>query len=497
MQRLLPVLDNELATKDELVALKALTYRHAAMPMDSIQATNNADGSTDVNNFDDGSEIFVNMPDAKGHIRRIVKSSLVHFAHLRIPVSVPSTEKATGQRSRIDCHNFRDDQRPVSVLFSMEELLKSVRQTVVRDSLIDQNHIIRRETLQSVSSLLSESKAVITGEIDDSPSMTFFPFGLPPSLLAEANDDVWNPKQLILPSDSIVWDMMDSDDEVANGDHISHTTMILEEQPVNDDESGRTESIQSDGEITADLSSRKSEFNGIWEKSYRDTVLTRQVAESEPINFAERNPDVLDLSAAEQSSRYDGPPDYGPLFVSSDTDLYFDTFVFPRNSTEDDADESDGRRINMAPRIQLFKFDRDLIINGHKQQGMVLPMKIDFSERFVGIWNVDVLACGTFARSRLPPMKVPKKGFHGDTITRAGKEEMISESRKFILCLSEAAIYFIIDDDVSHPKPTGPKRTFPTRIPPKSVSALYVEYDVLTASSHVLPCIFPSHVDIQ
>jgi len=489
MQRLLPILDNEIATKDELVALKALTYRHAVMPMDEIPSTNNADGSADVNNINERSEIFVNMPDPKGHIRRIVKSSLVNLVHLRMPV--PSTDKATGQR-RNDSHIFRDDQSSISVLFSMEDLLKSVRQTVVRDSLIDQNHIIRRETLQSVSSLLSESKAAITGESDDSPPMSFFPYGLPPSLLAEADDDVWNPKQLILPSDSIVWDMMDSDDDVANGDHISHPTMFLEEQPVNDDESGRPESIQSDGEITADLISRKSELNGIWEKPYHDTVLTRQMAESEPINLAERNADLLDLSAAEQRSRYDGPPDYGTLFVSSDTDLYFDTFVFPRDSSEDGADDFDGRRVNMAPRIQLFKFDRDLIINSHRQQGIGLPVKIDFHERFIGIWKVDVLACGTFARSRLPPMKAPMKGFHGDTITRAGKDEMISESRKFILCLSEAAVYFIIDDDVSSHKPTGQKRPFPSRIPPKSVSLLCVDDGVLTALSLISPCIFAS-----
>jgi hypothetical protein len=216
------------------------------------------------------------------------------------------------------------------------------------------------------------------------------------------------------------------------------------------------------------------------------------MAESEPINLAERNADLLDLSAAEQRSRYDGPPDYGPLFVSSDTDLYFDTFVFPRDSSEDGADDFDGRRVNMAPRIQLFKFDRDLIINSHRQQGIGLPVKIDFHERFIGIWKVDVLACGTFARSRLPPMKAPMKGFHGDTITRAGKDEMISESRKFILCLSEAAVYFIIDDDVSSHKPTGQKRPFPSRIPPKSVSLLCVDDGVLTALSLISPCIFAS-----
>ncbi len=489
MQRLLPILDNEIATKDELVALKSLTYRHAMMPMASIPTSTNKDGIADVKNIDDRSEIVVNMPDHSGHIRSIVKSSLVNLAHLRMPMSRLPTETA-GRLSRVDSYIFRDDQKSVRVLFSMDELLRSIHQTVVRESFIDQNHIFRRETLQSLSSL-SECKDGTTGNSGESPTMPLFPFSLPHSLLTEADDDVWKPNRFIDPSECIVWDVMDGEDisqarDVAIGDH-SHgsahpldamqfeaqPTNSLEDQPVNDDEIVARKKILSDGNIT-DPTSRKSEFSGIWEKSYRDNVLTRQSAESEPIDFVERNTDMLDLNAAEESSRYDGPRDYGPLLVFSDIDLYFDTFVFPRDSTEDGVQEPDRSLEITAPRIQLFKFDRDIIINKHRQQGSFLSSKLDFRERFVGIWKVDVLACGSFARSRLPPMKVPRNGFHGDTIIRAGKVEMMSESRKFILCLSESAIYFIIDDEMSPQKLLGPKRSFPSRIPPTSVSLFCV-----------------------
>jgi hypothetical protein len=485
MQRLLPILDNEIATKDELVALKSLTYRHAMMPMDSIPTSTTEDGIADVKNIDDRSEIVVNMPDPSGHIRSIVKSSLVNLAHIRMPMSRTPPE-TVGRLGRIDSHIFGDDQKSVRVLFSMDELLNSIHQTVVRESFIDQNHIIRRETLQSSSSFHSECKDATTGNSGESPMMPF-PFSLPPSLLAEADDDVWKPTRFIAPSECIVWDVMDGEDtsqarDVAIGDHSHgtahppdaiqfepHSKNSPKDEPVNDDEIVATKSVLSDGNI-ADLTSGKSGFSGIWEKSYRDNVLTRQSAESEP-NI---NMEMLDLNAAEESSRYDGPLDYGPLLVFSDIDLYFDTFVFPRFPTDDGVKEHDGGVENTAPRIQLFKFDRDIIINKHRQQGSFLPSKFDFRERFIGIWKVDVLACGSFARSRLPPMKVPRNGFHGDTIIRAGKVEMMSESRKFILCLSESAVYFIIDDEMSPQKLLGPKRSFPSRIPPTSVSLFCV-----------------------
>lgn len=487
MQRLLPILDNVIATKDELVALKSLTYRHAVMSMDSIPYTKHEEGISDVESIDDRSEIYVNMPRSKGNnIRRIVKDSPVHLVHLRMPVPVTSSLQDAGQWSQIDSHIFSDGQRSVSVLFSMDELLSSVRQIVVKDSFIDQNHIIRRETLQSFSSVHSEcNDATTRDESRDIPVSSCFPFDLPPSLLAEADDDMWKHNELVIPSEDIVWDL-----DAENGDktsstnphdamHIaSHTSMLpIGDQSVNEEYTISTEYTPSNEEIAEQSSTSESGFNGIWEKSYRDNVLSRQLADSEPIDLPQRNADLLDLNAAEERSTYDGPPDYGPLLVFSDIDLYFDTFVFPRDSPEGGEKVNDGRGEMMAPRIQLFKFDRDLLINRYRQQqGAVLPLNGSyFRERFIGTWKVGVLACGSFARSRLPPVKLPRLGFHGDTIiTREGKEEMANESRKFILCVSESAVYFIIDDDISPQKLSRTKRSFPTRISPTSVSSVCV-----------------------
>ena len=73
---LLPSLDNELATKAELVELKGLTFRQAVIPVDTMTSSENKDGQTDNNNMniDESSEISVNMPTSGG-IRRISKNS--------------------------------------------------------------------------------------------------------------------------------------------------------------------------------------------------------------------------------------------------------------------------------------------------------------------------------------------------------------------------------------------------------------------------------------
>ena len=95
---------------------------------------------------------------------------------------------------------------------------------------------------------------------------------------------------------------------------------------------------------------------------------------------------------------------------------------------------------------------------------------MDFREQYIGVWKENVLACGSYARSRLAPIKLAKRGFHGETISQSGKDVMVSESRKFILCLSDSALYFIVDDDLSPKKSTGGKRPFPSRVPSNSVS---------------------------
>ena len=527
MQRLLPILDNELATKDELVALKDLTFRQTVIPVDSMLPPENKNGYTDSKHIDDSSEISINMPDSSsGGIRRIVKSSPAKSAHFRMAGSASLEKRAAGRLERFHGHVDRlferkDGRRQVSVQFNMTELITSIRpQMNTGDTSTvgerDRNSCSGVLRAMSFSSHRSEGKDGNT--VASSPAAAF-PFSLPSALLAEADDDVWTPYthlDLIVPSDTIIWDITPSDDDieqnatdelVLENEAIEHDDVASDppiEEPnenigphphthvdegsvrPNDatqissfsqgqesvDENGHVNDYDNADEETSDLKSGKSMFGGIWEQSYRDNVTRNTKAVLESIDSTERTtPALLDFNAAEQNSQYDGPSDYGPLFVSSDLDLYFDSYVFHRDSSEGDLQEGSSKGVITAPKIQLFKFDRDLLINsGTTSHSTILPSTTDFHERFIGVWKEDVLACGSYARSRLSNKSVPKRGFHGETVTHAGKDTMISESRKFILCLSDSALYFIIDDEISPQKSTGGKRTFPSRVPPNSVS---------------------------
>jgi hypothetical protein len=83
------------------------------------------------------------------------------------------------------------------------------------------------------------------------------------------------------------------------------------------------------------------------------------------------------------------------------------------------------------------------------------------------VWKEDVIACGSFARSRLQQTNSQKRGFHGEIVTMAGKDAFVSESRKIIVCLSDSALYLIVDDDITaKPRKTNNvKRPFPSKIP--------------------------------
>lgn len=463
MQCLLPVLDKELATKEELVALKDLTFRTTVITMDS-RPTDSKDGDTEANEIDDKSEISILMPDPREGRRRIVKSSQTTLAHLRIIGSTASNEKQAGRWLERCQGEVENDM--VGIQFNMNDLITFIRPEFdVCDSYI----VGEREwtRARSYSSQKSECKDKYAVE----SSLVNFPFGLPPALLAEADDDTWNPATLldqIIPSDTIVWDEMSVEDtidqDVDGGETETHSYIPL----LGD---GQVQKSNDEGDPVGDGSadkSRKSMFSGIWEHPYRDHVAKPAL---DAIDSTESiTPESLDFNAIEENSQFDGNPELGPLFVSSDLDLYFDSFIFP-NDSDDDGKQgiiSPGGEW-LAPRIGLFKFDRGLLINNLRQQANH-SSSMDFRERYLGVCKEYVLACGSYARTRLSPIKTPKRTFHGDKVIRAGKDVMISDSRKFILCLSESALYFIIDDGITPQKPTGSKRSFPSRIPPNAVS---------------------------
>ena len=476
MQGLLPILDHEAATKDELVALKDLTFRQTVIPADSIFSPESKDGSSDIKAIDESAEMSINMPDQSGGLRRVVKVSPANEAHLRMAGSLSLEATSTERSERF--HDNLDSGAAIdqAAQFTMTDLIRTICPELVTEhsSIINENDRSSHNSMARARSFTSHH----SGE-DGNTFLSLFPYDLPPTLLAEANDEMWTQtSQLdqIVQAETIIWDTPSSDGFVELDDiggltwHPADTAELeetTESNPSSPDAQEQTPSSDSEDEIV-EQEPTKSMFDDIWEKSYQENLMRNDIKESNQ-NNERANPGMLDFNAAEQNSQYDGPTDYRSLCVSSDLDLYFDSFVFHCESSEENEEEDcPGGRL-MAPRIQLFKFDRDLIVSRASQHGSVFPSSIDSSEKYVGVWKENVLACGSYARSRLAPVKLAKRGFHGDIETVSGKDDMMSESRKFILCLSDAALYFIIDDDHAPQKSaTDGKRTFPSQMAPNA-----------------------------
>ena len=500
MQRLLPLLDNDLATKDELVALKELTFRNTVVSMDSMlpppttadKGRDDGGAKIDAPHIDDSAEISINMPDQRsGGIRRVVKSAsaTTTTAHLGIAAGLAGLSEKVAER--LDRYNDKenkqhDKKRRVirNVKFNMKELMASIRpQSDTDDGVIlngrDDMRNSQSSSILRISRTFCSHHSLDGGITDDnSPSMPF-PFSLPP-LLAEAGDDVWDTTttqiDLIVPSDTIVWDLTpDNDNDGIEGDGIgSEGTGCLSH-----DDDIRIPSLRKEQKLGSEQDGeRKTIFSGFWEQTYRQNVAgMKEDTSAEPMGSSPAIQEQLDFNAAEKNSQYDGPSDYGSLFVASDLDVYFDKYVFHHGSSEDsnmhgeDASTNDNGEAT-APRIQLYKFDRDTLINSKRQHdgAAALASTIDFSEQYIGVWQQNALACGSYARSRMPPMQMPQREFHGERVLHNNaKDAMVSEGRRFILCLSDAALYFIIDDDMSPQKTDdGSGRIFPSRIPPNS-----------------------------
>ena len=483
MQCLLPVLDNELATKDELVALKDFTFRLTVIPTESAAAVA-ASSQQQVENINDerenlvidaAAEISVSTPSKAGGLRRIQRDATSQNSKFRVAGSLLLRDNATRRVERFHTHlqhrssNEKYEEK-IPIKFSLDGLLISIRPEIELEMSVVENDggYLRRSRLLS-KSYVSQCSRVEDADNKMEESDKKFPYSLPDSLLEEASEDVWIPS---LQADRInasispmVWNEAEcnvndeSKCKSSDGDNSTPTRVTFGDI---DDSGVMNETIDEGNDNNDGLmlveGPTTGMFGNIWEDTIEKTpsMVAETAQQSDQLESGPNN-GPLDFQAAEQSSEYDGPADYNLLSVSRDLDLYFDSFVFPAVS---DSDENASEQCALAPRIQLYKFDRDAMTNNRQREK---EMGGNAYERYLGVWREGVLACGSYARKRLAPIQLRKRGFHGDIITRGGKDVVVSESRRYILCLSDKAVYFIIDDEFSTRKNSS-KRAFPSRI---------------------------------
>lgn len=174
-------------------------------------------------------------------------------------------------------------------------------------------------------------------------------------------------------------------------------------------------------------------------------------------NSDARPKEEFNFGIAEKASVYDGPEEYAELFVTEFLEYYFRRFVFRQNVQDDDDivfQTDKDNSYEQLPRIQLYKSDREIMLLNlpksfgrplGKNSAMTYEVPESVAEKMEAVWREEVLACGVAATSRLMPDRSILRGFHGDTIRGRGGDVYMSESRKVLLCLSDAAVYIIPD----------------------------------------------------
>ena len=223
------------------------------------------------------------------------------------------------------------------------------------------------------------------------------------------------------------------------------------------------------------------QFPDVWDDNGDQFIL----AIDQAIQSRKGNSDVLnrkhDFGLAERNSIYDGPEAYTALLVLKYLDLYFRYFVFPHKISDDEfvsfEDKNSGDTYANLPRIQLFKSDRDVmmteIIRDEPSHGssmrMMYEQQLAVEEKLVDVWRDDVIACGVPSSSRLSPRHSLQRGFHGELVLVDGAEARVTESQQLLLCLSDVALYFLLDTGGTKAKSIdnieGEERQFPSPIP--------------------------------
>jgi hypothetical protein len=175
---------------------------------------------------------------------------------------------------------------------------------------------------------------------------------------------------------------------------------------------------------------------------------------------------------AEENSIYDGPEFCREMKVVENLKLYFESYVFPTSMPdvpqsivdELQVDDDDWQTLALYyPRIQLWPDDRRSLENVLETDTIQIADWSSNRERFVRLWEEDLIPCGKAALRRLPPNRRIRLGFHGEKLFEGANLDAYTECRKVVLCLSTKALYVIVgEDDVtaSH-QLQAKKRRFP------------------------------------
>ena len=129
---------------------------------------------------------------------------------------------------------------------------------------------------------------------------------------------------------------------------------------------------------------------------------------------------VIENPNGSSVNTYFGPQQYKSLPIRDNLELYFRHQVF--NDIMD------------TPYLEMVEDDRKECAAG--------PTR---GEKFLALWKEEIIPCGLESRRKMGENKCPFRAFHGEIVK--GAESSSRGATRCILCASDRAIYFIIDDE--------------------------------------------------
>ncbi len=98
----------------------------------------------------------------------------------------------------------------------------------------------------------------------------------------------------------------------------------------------------------------------------------------------------------------------------------------------------------------------------HKEKGLSAHIQDSNHEHLVAVSSEKVIPCGVAATGRIPPTETETKGIRGAILFKEGKPLLMSQCQNLLLCISNAAVYFI--PDIANGS-SSKNRRFPAPIP--------------------------------
>ena len=511
LQELLPVLDGKVVSSVELVGLKEMTFAPLVQPLTS--ATNQSpdpnreQGSPSESNAatippithadftvlspqngERGRSSLTFAPSPR-RIRRRVQTRQANIRSILLPPdAAPSDQKITAQQTSKE-RRVKLSRKQHSNTFSVGDIISAlVPRSNISDELESENE---EEPFVDAESIIDEGSESTSsgsdGEADEDSFMsaTSHVDDIEPEIGLETNQRAASPHEA---SPNAPAGTQKASKREGNVPLAEKSSLDKEEAIKNGPDTIAGDVAFPDllGDTDEDVRKEAGKNAVILDSSQSPA---RKVAREQ---IKERKP--FDFGLAEKTSVYDGKESYSKLSVQSYLQLYFQIFVFPPALSKgasfyegEDSQESVEQDLYL-PRIQLFHSDRELAMKSPEtgstsissSPGVATPMR----EKFIDVWTDEIMACGLAATSRLPPVSKSLRGFHGEVIRNRGVDELASESQLVLLCLTDAALYFIPDfgdDDENNdgrrfPRPLPRNTTFGDALWPHALARHPLHY---------------------